>query len=165
MARAEAPRGRASAICPSLDPVEEAAWFGLLGVHAALAKAIDAELIRACQLPLSSFEALLRVARAGGGRLGMGELARELRLSQSGLSRLVDRLEEEGLIRREGSAADARAVFATVTDAGVARLHQAAQVHVDVVRARFLSRFSPAELSLMAEFWRRVAPGEPCAGG
>jgi len=145
--------------CTLLSGAEEAAWFGLLAMHGALSKEIDAELVRTCRLPLRSFQALDRLARPGGGRLGMGGLARELHLSQSGLSRLVDRLETEGLIRREASAADGRAVLVAVTDAGRQRLRQAAAVHVAVVRARFLSHLSPAELTLLGELWHRILGG------
>jgi len=152
-----------SPTCPGMSPAEEAAWFGLLRVIGALSKALDAELTRAHRLPLRSFEALFHLSRAEGGGLGMGDLARALQLSLSGLSRLVDRLEEDGLLRREASATDARAVRVGITDAGVRHLHAAAQTHVELVRARFLSHFTAADLALLGEFLGRIETEPACS--
>ncbi len=150
-------RSAETQVCGSLTPPEEAAWFGLLHTHSLLTKEIDAELTRAHRLPLTSFEVLIHVHKAGVGGIGMSDLARLVLLSPSGLSRLVDRLEEEGLLARQAGDGDARCVRVAITGQGRQRLHEAAHTHMDVVRKRFLSALSEAEMQQLGEIWRRVA--------
>src|ERR1041384_3884300 len=76
------------------------AWRGLLRTHACLVKRLDAELERHHGLPMSSFEVLHHLASAERGRMRMRDLADHAQLSRSGLTRLVDRLEREGLLNR-----------------------------------------------------------------
>jgi DNA-binding MarR family transcriptional regulator len=149
-----------SADAPSLLTREElGAWRGLLRVHARLTRELDAELVRAHQLPLSSYEVLLFLADAPGGQLRMSELADGVLLSRSGLTRLVDRLERDGLLRRERCPDDARGFLATITPKGKALFQRARRTHLDGVRERFLSNLTPAEQRKLAELWERVAPG------
>ena len=101
-----------------LTGAELGAWRGLLRVHARLTKALDAELLREHDLPLSSYEVLLFLADAPDGRLRMAELAEGVLLSRSGLTRLVDRMEREGLLRRERCEDDARGYNAVITEPG-----------------------------------------------
>jgi DNA-binding MarR family transcriptional regulator len=101
-----------------LDREELGAWRGLLRVHARLTKALDADLVREHGLPLSSYEVLLFLADAPEGRLRMSELADGVLLSRSGLTRLVDRMERQGLLRRERCDDDARGYHALITDEG-----------------------------------------------
>jgi DNA-binding MarR family transcriptional regulator len=139
-----------------LHPDELAAWRGLLRAHAALTKELDAELMERHGLSLSSYEVLLLVADAPGGQLRMSELAEGVLLSRSGLTRLVDRLERDGLLRRVPCEDDARGWFAAITGAGREAFRAARRTHLEGVRARFLSRFSPAELRTLGELWRRL---------
>ena len=84
-----------------------AAWRGLLRVHSALVKSLDAELIAGHELPLSSYEVLINLQAAPRARRRMAELADSVLLSRSGMTRLVDRLEREGLLERDTCASDA----------------------------------------------------------
>jgi DNA-binding MarR family transcriptional regulator len=93
----------------------------------------------------------------------MSGLARRIVLSPSGLSRLVDRLEDEGLLRRHAGQEDARAVFVAITPEGACRLEEAAATHVAVIRKRLLSGLDEAEMRQLAALWRRVAGEEACA--
>ena len=142
-----------------LGPEELGAWRGMLRVHASLTKALDAELVRAHGLPLSSYEVLLFLADAPGGRLRMAELADGVLLSRSGLTRLVDRMEREGLLRRERCADDARGYNAAITAKGRKLFQQARRTHLDGVRERFLRHLSADDLRALAEVWEKVAPG------
>jgi len=149
-----------SAEAPVLLSREElGAWRGLLRVHAGMTKALDAELVREHGLPLSSYEVLLFLADAAEGRLRMSELAEGVLLSRSGLTRLVDRMERDGLLRRERCADDARGYNALITDKGRELFGQARRTHLDGVRERFLSLLSPDELRTLARLWEKVAPG------
>jgi len=138
---------------------ELGAWRGLLRVHAGMTKALDAELVREHGLPLSSYEVLLFLADAPGGRLRMSDLAEGVLLSRSGLTRLVDRMERDGLLRRERCEDDARGYHAQITDTGRELFGRARRTHLDGVRERFLSHLSPDELHTLARLWEKIAPG------
>ena len=101
-----------------LTTAELAAWRGFLRVHSALTKQLDAELEAAHGLSLSSYEVLLFLADSPEGRVRMSELADSVLLSRSGLTRLVDRLERDGLVRRESCPSDLRGFNAVITDEG-----------------------------------------------
>lgn len=142
-----------------LNPTELGAWRGMLRVHSALTKALDAELLREHGLPLSSYEVLLFLADSPEGQLRMSELADGVLLSRSGLTRLVDRMERDGLLRRERCTEDARGFLATITPKGRELFRRARRTHLDGVRKRFLRHFSEDELRALAGFWEKVAPG------
>jgi DNA-binding MarR family transcriptional regulator len=142
-----------------LEREELAAWRGLLRVHAGLTKALDAELLREHELPLSSYEVLLFLAEAPGGRLRMSELADGVLLSRSGLTRLVDRMERDGLLRRERCEEDQRGYFAEITDEGRDLFARARATHLEGVRERFLDRLSASEQRTLAALWEKVSPG------
>jgi len=138
------------------------AWRGLLRAHACLAKRIDAELDRTHGLPMTSYEVLLRLEEASGGRMRMCDLAEQAQLSRSGLTRLVDRLERDGLLERCSCSHDARGAYACLTDVGRGRLQEARVTHRAALRAAFFSRFTEEELSLLTDMMERVAA--PCNG-
>jgi DNA-binding MarR family transcriptional regulator len=142
-----------------LSGSELAAWRGFLRVHAALVRQLDAELEREHALPLTSYEVLLFLEAAPERRLRMSELAASLLLSQSGATRLVDRLERRGLVRRERCETDGRGFYAALTDAGSARLREARPTHLAGVRRLFLDRLSGSERDELATLWERLAPG------
>jgi DNA-binding MarR family transcriptional regulator len=142
-----------------LDKEELAAWRGMLRVHAAMTRALDAELTERHGLPLTSYEVLLFLADAPGGRMRMSELADSVLLSRSGLTRLVDRLERDGLLERERCEDDARGYFAAITDRGRALFDEARRTHLAGVRERFVDRLSRDDLRTLSELWEKVAPG------
>jgi DNA-binding MarR family transcriptional regulator len=142
-----------------LTTPELRAWRGMLRAHAAMAKALDAQLEAAHGLPLSSYEVLMYLAGADGERMRMCDLASSILLSRSGLTRLVDRLGREGLIEREACHDDARGQFAKLTPAGREKLHAARMTHLAGVRALFLDRFTAEELELLGSAWDRVIEG------
>ena len=142
-----------------LSTPELRAWRGMLRAHAAMAKALDAQLDAAHGLQLSSYEVLMYLADAEDERMRMCDLASSILLSRSGLTRLVDRLAREGLIERVACQNDARGQFAKLTPAGREKLAAARVTHLAGVRALFLDRFTPAELELLGNAWDRVIEG------
>ncbi|MGD0453769.1 MAG: MarR family transcriptional regulator [Solirubrobacteraceae bacterium] len=146
----------------SLTLGELRAWRGLLRAHACMAKRLDAELEQAHGLPMTSYEVLGHLEEASGGRMRMCELAEQAQLSRSGLTRLVDRLERDGLLERCSCDHDARGSYACLTDSGRERLQDARVTHLAVVREHFFSRFSESELSSLADMWERIAPCGSC---
>ncbi len=146
----------------TLSEGELRAWRGLKRAHASLAKRVDAELERTHGLPLSSYEVLHHLVESPGGRMRMCDLAEQAQLSRSGLTRLADRLEKEGLLERCSCEHDARGAYACLTELGRDRLSAARGTHLAVVREQFLSRFTEDELGALAELWDRIAPCGGC---
>jgi DNA-binding MarR family transcriptional regulator len=142
-----------------LTAEELGAWRGLLRVHSALVKALDAELLAGHDLPLTSYEVLINLQAAPDKRRRMAELADGVLLSRSGMTRLVDRLEKEGLLVRDACVSDGRGTFAVLTDKAEALLTEARRTHLDGVRERFLTHFESHELTHLAALWNRVLPG------
>jgi DNA-binding MarR family transcriptional regulator len=153
-----APRRRTD----QLDERELRAWRGLLRVHATLTKALDADLEAEHGLPLTSYEVLLHLADAEDQRMRMSDLASSVILSRSGLTRLVDRLERDGLIERQSCPSDARGSFASLTETGRTKLAAARETHLAGVRSQFVDHFTPEELELLGSAWERLLP--PGAG-
>ena len=139
-----------------LDEEELAAWRGMLRAHAELVRELDAELAREHDMPLSSYEVLLFLNDSAEGRMRMSELADSVLLSRSGLTRLVDRLERTGLLRRERCESDARGLFAEITAEGRRAFAMARKTHLDGVRRLFLSRFSRDELRTLGGLWQKL---------
>jgi DNA-binding MarR family transcriptional regulator len=131
----------------------------MLRVHSAMVHALDAELLRAHELPLRAYEVLLVLAEAPGGRLRMAELAEGALLSRSGLTRLVDRLEKAGLLERERCSEDARGWYASITETGRELFANARETHLAGVRDRFLVHFTRDELRQLARLWDRLPLG------
>jgi DNA-binding MarR family transcriptional regulator len=142
----------------ALSEGELRAWRGLLRAHACLAKRLDTELEQAHGLPMTSYEVLHHLEDSNRGRMRMCDLAEQAQLSRSGLTRLVDRLEGEGLLERCSCEHDARGSYACLTESGRERLEEARGTHLAVVREHFFSRFSEGELGELADMWERIAP-------
>ncbi len=147
-----------------LDDRELAAWRGMLETHSRLVHELDAELERDHGLPLSSYEVLMYLGDAKGGRLRMGELADRLLLSRSGITRLVDRLVGQGLIARERCSNDGRGYFALLTDAGREKLAAARPAHLDGVRRHFLARLDDREIDALGGIWAHLQGERPGSG-
>jgi DNA-binding MarR family transcriptional regulator len=128
----------------------------MLRAHSELTRALDADLSRKHNLPLSSYEVLLFLADSPDGRMRMSELADSVLLSRSGLTRLVDRLERDGLLKRTRCDSDARGLFAEITPKGRRLFDAARQTHLDGVRELFLSRFSRDELRTLGALWEKL---------
>src|SRR5947209_9319605 len=122
-----------------------AAWAGFLRTHARLVRELDDELTAAHALPLTSYDVLVQIASSPERRLRMSELADAVLLSKSGLTRLVGRLVEQGLLERAGCENDARGAYAVITEVGLKRLGEARETHLRGVRERFLDRLGERE--------------------
>jgi DNA-binding MarR family transcriptional regulator len=146
-----------------LTQQELAAWRGMLRVQAALLRDMDAELTAAHGLPLRSYEVLLHLEDAPDHRQRMTELCHDVVLSASGVSRLVDRLENEGYVRRERCTYDGRGFFAVLTPSGQRKLREARATHLAGVRRLFLERLEDGDLARLAKYWEVLVPGSTAA--
>ena len=96
-------------------------------------------------IPFDWFEVLIEVIEAPDERIKMTDLARLTLRSKSGATRLADRLEEAGLVRRETSPEDRRAVYVTLTDNGRALFERVRAPVVEILIDRFAAHLSPKE--------------------
>jgi DNA-binding MarR family transcriptional regulator len=141
-----------------LDALERRAWRAFLVSHARLARRLETELLARSGLPLAEFDVLFQLSAAEGGRLRMNELADRILLSRAGVTRLVDRLVNDGLVDRAKCPSDLRGSFAVLTDAGRVRLAGARPGHLADVKRHFLAAFSRAELDELASLLERDFP-------
>jgi DNA-binding MarR family transcriptional regulator len=143
---------------PDLDELERRAWRAYLYKHALVARLLEADLMARSSMPLAEFDVLFQIAMTDGQRLRMNELADRVVLSRAGITRLVDRLVEDGLVERVKCASDARGAFAALTDRGRERLEEARPKHLAAVKRYFLGSFSRAELEILADLMERSVP-------
>jgi len=92
------------------------------------------------------FEVLMRLARSHGGELRMTDLAAQTGLSTSGVTRVVDRLERDGLAKRRACPTDRRGAFTVITDAGQARLVEVLPAHLQLIDQWFTGLLAPDQL-------------------
>ncbi|MBS1836351.1 MAG: MarR family transcriptional regulator [Actinobacteria bacterium] len=130
--------------------VEEGAirTFGLLlEAHTRITRLLDADLQRSTGISLQTLEVLLRVSRAPWGVMTMSELADQVALSTGGVTRLADRLSDDGLVERRACPEDRRRVHLGLTPRGVEVLEQALTHHVDALDTHVMRRIDPADLA------------------
>lgn len=136
---------------------ELAAWQGLLRANAYLLRELDKDL-RRYQLSLSSHDVLLQLVLAPRRRLQMTALAEAVLLSPSGLSRLVDQLEHEGLVVREQREDDARSYDVVLSAQGRSRLKAANTAHLRLIRELFIDHLSYDQITQLVAIWNAVDP-------
>jgi DNA-binding MarR family transcriptional regulator len=125
-----------------------AAWQSLLRAHASLMRELATDLVTKTGLSLGDFDVLAQLALAGG-ELRMTDLAARAFSSRSGMTRRVDRLVDEGLVRRSNADADARGVVVALTGTGLTRLSETVPVHLHRVSELFLERLDDDELAVL----------------
>lgn len=134
--------------CPSGD--EKVVLFGLLlETNARMAREMGTELEASCQLPLAWFDVLLQLRQNDSGRLKMSQIADAIVHSTGGTTRLVDRLEEAGFVRREHCDSDRRAIWVAITAEGGAKLDEALLVHLRYLDDNLATRLDDAERGVL----------------
>ncbi len=142
-----------------LDKARLAAWRTFLNAHAAVIDLIEREMAVAGQLPLSSYDVLVALSEAPDRRLRMHELADRVVLSRSGLTRLVDRLEGQGLLSRERCGSDRRGAYAVLTSEGREALRRAWPVYARGIQEHFAALLTDSEVAVVTEALGRVDAG------
>jgi DNA-binding MarR family transcriptional regulator len=143
-----------------LSTGELAAWRTFLRAHATVVRRLEAELVAEHDLPLASYDVLVQLSEAPGRALRMTELAERVLLSRSGLTRLVDRLERDGLVSRRACPDDARGTLAVLTDGGLERLRAAWPTHLRGVCEHVTGRLSEDELAVLQRLLGRLLDDE-----
>ncbi len=139
-----------------LADAELRAWKAFLLAHAAVTRRLESELDQGVEMPLAHYDVLIQLAMADDSRLRMHELADRVLLSRSGITRLVDRLEHQGLVERQHCASDARGAFAVLTPAGRRRVRDATPTHLEGVRRHFLDALEPGDLEHLTATLERI---------
>ena len=131
-------------------------WVGLLRAHATSVRRFNSELVAEHGLTLNDYEVLLHLSSAEGGQLRRVDLAKRVLLTPSGITRLLEGLERSGYVERAFCESDARVTYAQLTDAGQAKLREAADTHVAGIRGFFRERFSKEELQALGGLLERL---------
>ena len=142
-----------------VDIVPEAdlrVWRSFLGAHAASVGRIEAELEERRLIPLEWYDVLVAIQLAKDHRLRLMDIAQQLVLTRSNATRLIDRLEAIGLIRRERHEGDRRGTSAVLTAAGRQALRRAWPVYAKGIKQYFLSALKPAEVAVVGTALARV---------
>ena len=141
--------------CPSGD--EKVALFGLLlETNARMSREMGAELEARCSLPLAWFDVLLQLRHNEDGRMKMSQMADAIVHSTGGTTRLIDRLEEAGYVRREHCAADRRAIWVAITEKGGAKLDEALLVHLDYLDENLATRLNDTERGVLTDLLTKL---------
>jgi DNA-binding MarR family transcriptional regulator len=133
------------------------AWKAFLFAHAAVMRVLDDELEAEQGIPLSYFDVLIQLWRADG-RLRMSDLADAVLLSRSGITRLVDRMARDGLVRREPCPTDRRALYAVLIPEGKKALQKALPVHLRGIADHFGRHLSNPEAKTLSAALGRMVP-------
>ena len=136
------------------------AWVAFLRGHAALTRALNAQLVADHGLTINDYEVLLRLSRAPDLRLKRVELAQSVLLTPSGITRLLDGLEAAGWVEKASCASDARVTYAVLTEAGDRKLRAAADSHLADIDRLFTGHFDEAELEVLSSLLSRIEGGE-----
>jgi len=134
------------------------AWSRLLRAAAATKRELAAELQEAHGISITAYEALHVLSTAEDQQLKRGVLAERLALTPSGVTRLLEGLEQAGLVEKAACATDLRVSYARLTDAGRERLRAASCGHTGSIRALFERHLAPGEVEQLAELLGRL-PG------
>lgn len=133
-----------------ISPAGLDAWRAFLVAHAHVTRRLDDDLRRAHGISISEYDALVQLAHAESRTLRMNVLADRVLLSKSGLTRLVDRLVDDGLVERTHCESDARGTFAVLTERGLELLRRASATHLRGVRDYFVDALEPRSLDALA---------------
>jgi DNA-binding MarR family transcriptional regulator len=139
------------------SPTREAlaSWRVFFECALALPDILDAELGEAVSLPFRWYDVLVQLEEADGGS-PMSELAGRILSSKSGLTRVIDKMEKAGLVRRERPEDNRRVVLVFVTPEGLDTLHAARRVHRDGIYRHFTEHLTAAELAELGRTLEKV---------
>lgn len=126
-------------------------FVALVRAHATATRSLNAQLSADHGLTISDYEVLLRLAGAPERRLRRVDLAEQVLLTASGITRLLDGLERQGWVERGACDGDRRVVYAVLTDAGLEKLREARSTHIPQIEAHFGRGLTPEELAILVE--------------
>jgi DNA-binding MarR family transcriptional regulator len=139
-------------------------FANLSAAYSTLTRELSASLVEKHGLTINDYGCLLLLSRAGEEGMRRIDLANELRLSPSGITRLLDRLEDQGLVGKGACKEDARVSYAVLTDEGLGKLKDAAPGHVKDIESQLADVLDEEEMRTLTELLARIgsARGEEC---
>lgn len=137
--------------------VDLTAWRIFLNAHATAVGRIEDDLARAGGLPLVDYDVLVALEHAPGNRLRLRDLNQRVVLTRSGVTRLVDRLETIGLVRRERCQEDRRAIYAALTEKGQAAIKETWPIYAHGIQQHFARYLLPEYIPALTSGLQRVA--------
>jgi DNA-binding MarR family transcriptional regulator len=140
-----------------LKPAEWRAWRAFLDAQATVMRRLEADLLAADGMTLPEFDVLIQLRISPDGRLRMSELSERVRLSPSGITRLVDRMAKHGLVKRGRCASDRRGTWAILTATGQQRIDRLRPVHLRSIREHFSRYLRADQLAPLASALEEVA--------
>ena len=144
----------------SIDQKGIEAWRAFLEAHAAGIQALERGMAQEQGRPLTWYDILVHLDRAPQGRLRMQALAECLLLSRSGVTRLVDRMEQAGLVRRESCPDDRRGCYAIITQDGRLAVRRAMPAHLRGIQRHFLHHLNDRDIGALQLALAKVLRGE-----
>jgi DNA-binding MarR family transcriptional regulator len=139
-----------------LSDDEQRTWRAFLFATRLLAAGFERDMQRGAGMPLTYYEILSVLSDTPERTMQMSKLADALLVSPSRISHAVNRLEEAGWVRREPCPGDRRVWYATLTEAGFARVVAAAPCHVESVRKNLFDGLTPTELHQLREIGEKL---------
>ena len=139
------------------------AWVGMLVTVSSVLRKLEAEMLEKHGLSMTWFDVLNRLDQAPDGRLRMHELEVASVFTRSGMTRLADRLEEAGLVRREPATGDRRGVTLSITDAGTATLRTVWPDHLRGLQEHFAGHITIADAKAIRAATTKIV-GQPPPG-
>jgi DNA-binding MarR family transcriptional regulator len=136
----------------------------VLNTNRVITEAMEKRLRAEAGLTLAQYEVLYRLNEAPGGRLRMVDITRRLRVSKSGVTQLVDRLEETGLVVRESCVTDRRLTYAKLTDLGARALRRGAPACHPVVQEHFARHLTEQDMECVRTALAKVLEGNGYPG-
>lgn len=140
-----------------LSEEQTAAWKSLVRAHANIINAVDRELTTEHKLGLADYDVLSQLAAASDRSLRMTELAKQVLLSPSGLTRRLDGLVKQGYVERRPCPSDGRGLLAYITDAGIEKLNSMRPTHTTGVREHFVDIVEEPQLIQLSELLSSIA--------
>ena len=145
----------------SKQPISVESFVSLVRAYTHAMRELNAQLTSDHELTISDYEVLLRLSRATDRRMRRVDLAGQVLLTASGITRLLDGLERHGYVARAACDSDRRVVYAVLTDDGLAKLQRASETHVAQIEDYFSSRYDETELADLNALLGRIESGEP----
>jgi DNA-binding MarR family transcriptional regulator len=139
-----------------LTPEERAAWVRFVAVLELLPRALDSQLVRDEKLTHFDYFVLAMLSESPGATMRMAALATTTNATPPRLSKVMDRLEAQGLVERQACPGDRRATNAVLTEQGWAKIRQAAPGHVETVRRYVIDPLEPEQLSQLTDIAQRM---------
>ena len=136
-------------------------WARFVAAHSTITRELEAQMLQRHGLTLTGYDALLQLSQADEGGMRNIELANTVLLTRSGVTRLVEGLESQGLVTRCSCSEDRRGTKVCITDEGQKRLAEAARTHMEGVREMFLGRLDDEERRVLDRVLQRM-PGAAC---